>query len=175
MAKNKFPFMLFMFAFTILAGCTPYSPDTPLYEGKKLDIGMIGDAPEIRENNITFTEMTLDELKEGADFPSAVDAVFIQKDYLSDAADSKYAKVYQNAGIPFFFIESKKSYVPFVIEDLSYEEVPDLSPDMYASGYYQSGDKAQFWGYGLYNDQVNPPNIKDAYSRIFTTIASLPQ
>lgn len=175
MTRNNFLFMLLILVFTTLAGCTQQTVDTPLYEGRPLDIGIIGDLPKIREKNIRFTEMTLDDLKVGNKLSAAVDAIFIQKEYLSEAADSKYAEVYQKAGIPFFFIESKKSYVPFIHEDLSYEELPDMSADTYATGYYQSGGKGQFWGYGLYNDQVNPSNIKDAYSRIFSTIASLPK
>lgn len=175
MVRNNFLLLLLIFVFTIPAGCAPQTVNTPLYEGRHLDIGIIGDVPKIREKNIRFTEMTLDNLKVSHKLSAAVDAVFIQKDYLSEAADSKYAEVYQKAGIPFFFIETKKSYLPFVDEDLSYEEVPDMSSDTYATGYYQSGGKGQYWGYGLYNDQVNPSNIKDAYSRIFNTIASLPK
>jgi hypothetical protein len=44
---------------------------------------------------------------------------------------------------------------------------------MYATGYLQIGEASKFWGYGLYNGKVNEPNIKDVYSRMFTTIESI--
>ncbi|MNO58968.1 hypothetical protein D3C76_495440 [compost metagenome] len=153
MFRYIFPGALLILMLMVLTGCASNSVDTPLYEG--------------------HTEISLNDLKEGAVFPNTVDAVFIGKDYLSEAAEPEYAQVYKKAGVPFFFIESMKSYIPFVYEDLSYEEVPDMQSGMYITGYYESGGKMQYWGYGLYNDKVNSVNIKDAYSRIFTTIASL--
>ncbi|KWX77491.1 hypothetical protein AMQ84_12135 [Paenibacillus riograndensis] len=173
MIRHILPCALLLLMITMLTGCTSDSVDTPLYEGQPLEIGIIGDAPAIRERNISFTGMSMDDLKEGAMLPGNIDAVFITKDHLSEAAEPQYAQTYKKAGVPFFFIESMKSYIPFVYEDLSYEEVPDMQSGMYATGYYQSGGKMKYWGYGLYNDKVNSVNIKDAYSRIFATIASL--
>jgi len=95
------------------------------------------------------------------------------KEHLTEAANQKYAKDYINAGIPFFFMETQKSYLSFINEELSYDDVPDLSSDNYAIGYFQSGKEYQHWGYGLYNDKVNEHNIEDVYTRIFTTIESL--
>lgn len=100
----------------------------------------------------------------------------IMKEHLSEAAESKYAQVYKSSNIPYFFIESTKSFVPFVIEELSYDQVSELSNLEYATGYFQTGDdqnQYQSWGYGLYNDKVNESNIKDVYSRMFTTISSI--
>ncbi|MNW41968.1 hypothetical protein D3C74_191280 [compost metagenome] len=76
------------------------------------------------------------------------------------------------AGIPFFFFKSKKSFIPFINEDLEYDDVPDLSSDMYAIGYFPSEEDSQFIGYGLYNDVENEKNITDVYSRVFLTIES---
>ena len=168
--KKTFPVVLFILM--ILASCNSDTIDISLYEGKNLVIGVIGDAPKVREDNINFTKITFNELEDEtllADF----DAVFIMKEHLTEAADSKYAKVYRNSGIPFFFIESKKPYINFVEEELSYEDFQDSKSGDYAIGYFQSGEEGQFWGYGLYNDKVNEPNIKDAYIRIFTTIESI--
>lgn len=95
------------------------------------------------------------------------------KEHLQEADDNKYVKVYTNAGIPFFFMESTKSFMPFVREDISYEDISDTGSGMYATGYLQIGEASKFWGYGLYNDKVNEPNIKDVYSRMFTTIESI--
>lgn len=144
--------------------------NTSLYEGRSLVIGLIGDPPIIREEHVDFKEITLKQLAD-QELPSDLDAIFIMKEHLVEASDQKYVKVYQNADIPFFYIDSKKSYIPFTNEELSYDEVPDLSADTYATGYY--GKKSRTWGYGLYNDVLNEANIMDVYSRIFTTIESL--
>ncbi|MEO3946450.1 hypothetical protein [Gorillibacterium sp. CAU 1737] len=149
----------------------PESVETALYTGKSLSIGVVGDAPSVREPNIHFKKLSLDQMRELT--PSSdLDAVFIRKGHFHEAADQEYAKVYQEAGIPFFFIDTHKTCTPFINEDLSYEDVPDLSME-YAAGYYQSGEKYQRWGFGLYNDIVNEANIRDVYSRIFMMIESV--
>ncbi|KZS43067.1 hypothetical protein AWU65_00095 [Paenibacillus glucanolyticus] len=150
------------------------SVDTPPYEGppfegRSLVIGLIGETPNIREENIDFEEVTFKQLEEG--LSSDLDAIFITKEFLVEASNPQYAKVYHHSDIPFFYIESKKSHVPFTIEELSYADVPDLSAYAYATGYY--GEESHYWEYGLYNDVRNESNIQDVYSRIFTTIESL--
>lgn len=76
---NKlFPFMLFMLV--ILAGCTNVEAntvDTPLYEGKPLVIGVIGDSPEVREDNVEFRNITFKQLEEGNNLSSEFDAIMI--------------------------------------------------------------------------------------------------
>ncbi|ULO06571.1 hypothetical protein H1230_26825 [Paenibacillus sp. 19GGS1-52] len=166
---KKISMILFFICFIVTA-CNSDTVDTPRYEGKSLVIGLIGDAPNVREKNVDFKQITFKQLE---DLSPDYDAIFIMKEYLSEAATQKYAKVYKNAGIPFFFIETTKSYLPFINEELSYEDAPDLSSDTYATGYYQSDKEFQYWGYGLYNDKVNESSIADVYTRIFTTMESL--
>ncbi|OPA78639.1 hypothetical protein BVG16_12310 [Paenibacillus selenitireducens] len=161
--------MILLFICFILAGCNADTINTPRYEGKSLIIGVIGDAPNIREKTVNFKKITFNQL-EVPNLSADFDAIFIMKEHLSEAARQQYAKIYKNAGIPFFFIESKKSYLPFINEEMSYEDVPDLTSDNYATGYFQSGKEYRHWGYGLYNDKANERNIEDVYTRIFTTI-----
>lgn len=168
---NKISMILLVICF-VLAGCNSDTIDTPRYEGKSLVIGVIGDAPNIREKNVDFKKITFRQLEDQNLSPD-FDAIFIMKEHLAEAANQKYAKKYINAGIPFFFMESKKSYLPFINEELSYDDVPDLKSGMYATGYFQSSKEYQYWGYGLYNDKANEHNIEDVYTRIFTTIESL--
>ncbi|RED51097.1 hypothetical protein [Cohnella lupini] len=168
---NRISMILIIICF-VLAGCNSDTIDTPRYEGKTLVIGVIGDAPTTREKNVNFKKTTFSQLEDQNLYPN-FDAIFIMKEHLTEAANQKYAKEYINAGIPIFFMESKKSYLPFINEELSYDEVPDLSSDNYAIGYFQSGNEHQHWGYGLYNDKENEHNIEDVYTRIFTTIESL--
>lgn len=63
--------------------------------------------------------------------------------------------------------------MPFIAEDLSYDQISDTGSDMYATGYLQLDQGNRIWGYGLYNNKVNEPNIKSAYSWMFTTIESV--
>ncbi|MCV4231776.1 hypothetical protein OHJ21_11405 [Virgibacillus sp. LDC1] len=165
--------MVLLFISFIVMGCVSKtdSIDMPLYEGRSLVIGVIGETPQVREEgHVDFKEVTFEQLEE-LDLSPELDAVFITKEHLVEASEPKYTEVYNKAEVPFFYIESSKSHVPFTIEELSYDEVQDLSTDMFATGYYGKDD--QYWGYGLYNNVMNETNIKAVYSRIFTTIESL--
>ena len=99
------------------------------------------------------------------------DAVFITKDNLQEASEEKYSLIYKKSKIPFFFIQSEKYHIPFTIEEISYEEIPDVDNLNYATGIIYNNDRTQAWGYGLYNDIENETNIKDVYSRMFETIS----
>lgn len=138
-----------------------------VYEGKPLHIGIIGEAPTIRENNIRFTNIDFEELKNSQYY----DAIFITKSNLEEADKPEYASIYRNSPRPFLFIESTKSYIPFIDEDTSLDEFPDVNTGTYA--YLFDGTSETYWGYGLYNDLVNENTIQDAYSRIFKTVEEL--
>ncbi|MEH7503739.1 hypothetical protein V7152_17280 [Neobacillus drentensis] len=171
--KKKITLFLLL-TLSILSACsnnTNEVKDSPLYDGEKLTIGVVGKIPKVREQNIVFKNIELKDLSQ-KNLASKYNAVFITKEHLSEAANAPYAKIYKNSGIPFFFIESKKSFVPFINEDINYKEFPDSAGE-YASGYYQSGDSGQSWGFGLFNDTVNEVNIEDVFSRIFKTIESV--
>ncbi|MBT2760077.1 hypothetical protein [Paenibacillus sp. ISL-20] len=171
MKRKIIVILLLVFVILINGNAQRDSIDMPLYEGRSLVIGVIGETPQVREEgHVDFKEVTFEQL-EDLDLSPELDAVFITKEHLVEASEPKYTEVYNKVEVPFFYIESKKSHVPFTIEELSYDEVPDLSTDMYATGYYGKDD--QYWGYGLYNDVMNETNIKAVYSRIFTTIESL--
>ncbi|WP_310830075.1 hypothetical protein [Paenibacillus pedocola] len=173
---------LFLIAAAILlTGCTitidtkKDSVDTPPYAGRALHLAVIGEAPSVRERQAKFSAITFDDLLNNQSLAADFDAVFIMKEHLSEAADDQYAEVYRTAGIPFFFIESKKSYMPFILEDIAYEDIKDTNDGLYATGYFNSEGKWEFWGTGLYNDKVNSSNIQSAYSRVFETIHNWPK
>lgn len=171
--KYKFALLLLLVS-SILAACVDKNEvkDSPLYDGKSLTIAVVGKAPEVREENIQFKEIDLEEINL-KNLSSAYDSVFIMKEHLSEAATAPYAKVYKTANIPFFFIESEKTYLPFIDEDMEYEEAYDSKSGAYVNGYYQSTEQGQYWGFGLYNDTVNDTNVLDVYSRIFETIETV--
>jgi hypothetical protein len=94
------------------------------------------------------------------------------KNRFEEASKDEYASIYKRASIPIFFIESKKSYIPFITEGLSYESVSISDELNYATGIFILGEEMKYWGYGLYNDVQNETNVKDVYSRIFRDIES---
>jgi hypothetical protein len=156
-----------------LVACSTSNTDFELYEGKPLNIAVIGELPEVKEEQISFQEIKFEDLLDGN--LNTYDAVFVTKENLSEASESQYADVYFNSKIPFIFIEAKKSYHPFIEKDLTYEESLDLKEvsNHYAIGYLSSEtEEDRYWYYGLYNDEVSEENIKATYSIIFGTIAS---
>ncbi|WP_430789138.1 hypothetical protein VBD025_02875 [Virgibacillus flavescens] len=158
-----------------LVGCNAEDEvESPIYKGERLNIGVIGETPDVREQNVNFQSITLDKLESNVkNIFTEFDAVFIMKEYLVQAGERQYAKVYSELEIPVFFIQSKKSYLPFIYDDMTYEESPNIEDQTYATGILsEEKDTFKTWGYGLYNDTENETNIKDVYTRIFTTIES---
>ena len=169
-AIKKTIFVLVMLL-VFLTGCSVTNVDkTEKYEGEKLRIGIIGDTPEIRETQVEFEEIDFGFLKEG-NFDSQYDAIFITKDNLSEASNAEYVPIYKKSKIPFYFIDTDKSHVNFIMEDLSYEDEPDTEDGMYITGLLYTKDK--FWRYGLYNDTKSEKNIKCVYSRVFEDISKI--
>ncbi|MBU5672076.1 hypothetical protein KQJ23_09605 [Paenibacillus sp. MSJ-6] len=156
----------------VLSGCAQDKMEVSYYTGKQLTIGVVGEPPIQKGHTVIYEKITFEELK-NIEYLSDFDAVFITKDNLLQAANKEFKSVYKTASIPFFFIQSTKSHIPFTHEELSYETVPDLSPDMYATGYFKNRDEFLTWGYGLHNNEENQTNIEDVYTRIFQTIASI--
>ena len=146
------------------------SIETDPYEGRALSIGVIGDPLKVRESGVSMKKIDFSDLN-NTDLSSKYDAVFVMENNLSKAADAEYASIYKSSDIPFFFIQSTKSYVPFIEEDLSYEDAPDFDGLAYAMGVLYTKDIT--WSFGLYNDKKNEKNIEDIYSRIFKTISEI--
>lgn len=167
--------MGFISLLVILVGCNEKDQvESLIYQGERLNIGVIGEAVDVREQNVNFESLTLDKLESDVkSISTEFDAIFIMKEYLIEAGEKQYANMYSELGIPVFFIQSKKSYLPFINEDMTYEEAPNIEDQTYATGISsEEKDAFKYWGYGLYNDTENETNIKDVYSRIFTTIES---
>lgn len=155
----------------ILTGCWNSNIDkTKEYGGGELIIGIIGSTPEVKEVQVRFEKIDFEFLRDDI-FDSQYDAIFITRDNLSEASKAKYATIYKNSKIPFYFIESEKGHVPFTEEELSYEDVPDFKDMTYITGLLCIRDKV--WGYGLYNDTKSEINVKGVYSRVFEDISEI--
>lgn len=165
-------FLLFI-TLSIFTSCSkpqPQSVKTNPYSGRALSIGIIGEVPEVREEQVRFAKIQFSDLEKKT-FNSQHNAIFITKDNLSEASQGKYASIYMESKVPFFFIQTEKSYIPFIQEDLSYEEAPKVHDQAYVTGIIFDNDNLKFWSYGLYNDIENEVNVKDVYSRMFDTIS----
>lgn len=155
---------------SLLTGCTSNTDKTEEYKGEELRIGVIGDAPEVRENQIKFEEIDFGILRSN-EFNSMYDAIFITKDNFREASNAEYVPIYKNSKIPFCFLDNKKAYVNFINEDLQYEDEPNWKEGTYIDGMLYIKDR--YWGYGLYNDIRSEANIKGVYSRVFKDISKI--
>ncbi|SES01467.1 hypothetical protein SAMN04487944_11524 [Gracilibacillus ureilyticus] len=153
---------------SFLVGCNVLN-EKEVYVGDDLEIGVIGKIPEVRENNIAFSTVTFSDLEKKSVLQK-LDAIFIMEEFLPEASLEKNVKKYKETEIPYFFIGTKKSYVPFTNEDIGYDEIPDIEIE-YAAGFYSS-DKSRMWGFSLNNYEETESNIKDIYTEIFEVIVN---
>jgi len=159
----------------LFAGCADRNTwNGPLYEGRHLTIGVIGEAPEVRETNVSFVPLGLEEVAKNPEkLSSRFDAVFITKDYFREASEPENKKAFKAENVPFIFIKLDKLIAAYTVEELSYDDVPDAFSDQFAFGiYHPPGGEETHWGFGLYNDTENETNVKTTYSTIFRTIES---
>lgn len=165
--KKLIPYFILIF---ILTACSK-SVDSEEYRGMTLSIGVIGHAPEVREKElIDFDEILFSDM-ENKKITSQYDAIIITEENLSEASKPIYKAIYKESNIPFFFIKSKKSHLPFTIDDISYDDALDFNNGEYATGILYANKKLKWWAYGLYNNVENRDNIEDVYTRIFQTIS----
>ncbi|MBF4691938.1 transcription elongation factor GreAB [Fusibacter ferrireducens] len=147
-----------------------YSKDIEFenYNGVNLKIGIFGSTPKIKENQIEFISLDFDN----EDIETEIkqyDAVFISEENLAKASNSQYLNLYKNSRKPFFFIKSTKSYMPFIIEEIGYNDI-DWEDNNYITGILFEGKALRYWKYSPYNDIENSRNIEEVYSRVFNTI-----
>jgi len=94
-----------------------------IYKGRDLKIAVIGAIPEVREENITFEKITLEDLQHNTDNLSnevdAIDAIMIMKEFLHEADDDQYVAAYRSLKIPTFFMQSTKVHVPLSMKVFS--------------------------------------------------------
>lgn len=105
-----------------------------------------------------FTNIALSDLRNSvAKLKTNNDAIFITKEFFEEQ----------------FIIQSMKSLVPFLYSDISYEEAHDVDNLMYVIGFIDKDTNLEKWGYGLFNDIEYETNIREVYSRLFSTIETI--
>ncbi|MCG7336728.1 hypothetical protein MHZ95_15785 [Sporosarcina sp. ACRSM] len=163
-------YLLFIGLF--LAGCSAH-PAEETYQGRDLTIGVIGSVPSIKEKNVVFEQITLDEMEKR----QHLDAILIMKESLTEADQEQYVAVYRNLTIPVFFMQSTKAHVPFTNDGVDYASFPDVDASSYATGFLSTaadeGFNERTWRYHLKDDQESKSNIEIVYNQIFNTIESV--
>lgn len=117
--KKRLILSLCMMMIFILAACQSNPDHMP--KKKDLNIGVIGEIPEVDEEHIHFTGI---EFKEIDDPVSSYDAVFITENYLEEATETKNIQRFKKSHQPTFFIGTKASYIPFIDigQSVSYDD-----------------------------------------------------
>lgn len=186
MIKRLTMFVLCLSAAIQLTGCELHIhyKDPPRYTGQSLHLAVIGDPPKVREQQVQFTPITFEALQEPQALASRYDAVFITKEHAREAAESQYAPMYRDAGLPFFLVDCPKLNAVFYNPDIGYDDSPDVNSGMYINGFQiiSSGlasgqpknQEVKFWGVGLNRNIASTVNIQEAYSEVFKMIGSLP-
>lgn len=144
-----------------------------LEKDRNLVIGVIGGNLEIKEEHIEFTAISFEDFDDTKSTSESFDPIFIMHDYLRRADEEKYVDVYRTLSKTTFIVQTTKGYLPFVSEDLSYEDAPDIY-DSYIAGYLQnSQDGHLYWGFDFIDDVENERNVNEMYTRVFKAIENL--
>ncbi|WP_077622901.1 hypothetical protein [Sediminibacillus massiliensis] len=112
------------------------------YDGEELQLALIGDSPEIRNDRVEFEKISLEELRK-LEY-GTFDGVLIMEDQLSEAARQENRDIYKELQIPLFFVGSQANVMPFIDMEsqISYEEYAQRVNDKqtFISGlWYPSG------------------------------------
>jgi hypothetical protein len=170
--RKKYIYFILLILTFALSACTS-SPDFKPYEGNSLRIAVVGEQPVVKEEQVRFTEISFVEMT--SEKLKSYDSVFITENNFFEAAENKYADVYLDSTIPFFFIGTY-NYVPFTEKDLEYNKSWNWTAgNSYAVGVLTSKEDESLKSleFGLYNDEKTDKHIEDVYSRIFKTINEL--
>lgn len=141
------------------------------YSGKHLTIGVVGKAPEINEEKVTFKEIPLNKLTKKT--AKETDGVLVMKDQLAEASKEEYVDVFKEADVPFFFVESKMGMAPFLEKNLKYDDTytdEGFDPQYVYGFHLTKEDVMHNWSFGLDNDKQTDENIENVFIRIFKTL-----
>lgn len=144
------------------------------YDGAPLNIAVIGDIPEFKNENIHFELFSLEKLIEDtANIPSNFNAIMITPSVFEKASDDKLVQVYKNLEIPIIFFDSNKRHFPFVNEGLTYEtaNVEDLDNGSHTTIYINDVKMNKEDAWYFYLDNKNDVDV--LYKNIFKKIEEL--
>lgn len=170
---KKILFLVLLVFTSALVACADEKATDPIYEGRSLDIAVIGEFPDVREKNIHFDKITFDSWN-----TNHYDAVFISEETLAEAAKVENVQKYKESDIPVFFLNTKASHIPFMELEhpLSYDEVAkqvNNEQDPIAGLFYvgeEEGYNSWTFSYPVVDSQFQTSDIKIVYSAVFKVI-----
>lgn len=165
-----------MLALVLLVACQSNGEEVKPYEGGPLNIAVVGEIPNVREEQVNFEKLSLHALTEID--ASMYDAVFIMENHLSDAANQKYVDMYREKKVPFFFVGSKANTIPFqdLENPVSYEEEAQKVNDTesFISGMLFVGEDEGYRGwnfpYPIEDSEIQRDNVEGIYSEVFKVV-----
>lgn len=176
---NKFISIFVLSVLLLITGCSSNTAKEDTIT-TNLKIATIGAPPSLNADQVKFENIQLENLKKTTDNISGnYNAVFIMPEFLSPASADKYISAYEELKIPIFFIESKKDELPFINEDVSYENAPVVnSSNNFATGYLNKSSNQKevsyvIWKYQLSKNVNKKDAIQKVYTQIFETISDV--
>lgn len=119
--------IVFVLLFCI-TGCKDTRTVEIPYENQPLKIAILGDTPDIQNKNITFEQISLDELNNNDKILSSkFNAIMITPSMFVDASQDQLSEVYHNIEIPIVFWNSNKAHYPFVNNKINYVNEKEVS------------------------------------------------
>ncbi|AUD14973.1 MULTISPECIES: hypothetical protein [unclassified Planococcus (in: firmicutes)] len=163
--KNIQKFVIAILFIILLTGCSAQT-ELESYEGRDLSIAVVGEAPDVEEQQVEFDEISFDEFEETTLWK--YDAVFIMEEHLAEAAESEYTSVYMGVHIPFFFFGSNEGEGPLPDLGLAFGET---EKDYYATSFLQrSNNEQSIARYAVGDEGETEENIKALYAQMFRSI-----
>lgn len=163
--------MILMMSLLLISCSALASDEVPFeeYDGEVLNFAVVGEIPSVREENVMFTKITLEELLT-SDL-SAYDGVFITRENQEEASGEEYKELYKS-GQCFILVEPEKHFMAFTEEELGYSSAKDASDYGYITVFQRVNEQEmRFNELGLYNDEVTDGNIMACYSILFDLIS----
>lgn len=144
------------------------------YDGKLLNIAVIGESPELENDKIHFEQLSLEQFKEDTfNVAKKFDAIMVTPDSFEAASDDIYVDTYQNSEMPIIFFNSNKGHYPFVNGGLTYETAHFDSLDNGSHTtiylYNLSEDKDDAWFFYLDNQK----DLNELYTEVFQKVEAL--
>ncbi|MBD1373955.1 hypothetical protein IC620_16555 [Hazenella sp. IB182357] len=155
----------------ILFGCSKTnSIDSTKYEGRHLEIAVIGEKKLGIHPNVSFIHTELESLLQNKN--TQYDALIITKDYFSEADKDRYSSFFTNLNYPVFFL-GLEGYQDFAFTQagVSLKNAKDDN-GAYTQGFkYNADGTKQQWDFYLPNDSSPDESTDNSMLyRIFNAI-----
>ena len=144
------------------------------YDGKLLNIAVIGESPELGNDKIHFEQLSLEQFKEDTfNVSKKFDAIMVTPEMFETASDDTYVNSYQTSEMPIIFFNSNKRHLPFIRDGLTYEtadfDALDNGSHTTIYLYNMNEDKDDSWFFYLDNQK----KINELYTEMFQKVEAL--